>query len=186
MDHLPAGITLEDLNIKQLKALILKAEQVLKTKERQISRDHDQISNYVNVRENFVGETLSATIEAELESLDLKNRRARGPSSVWLTSNNTVGTSNNALNISNYPGITELMNNINGSNFVDENWQLDSCLISCLATTTIHKKSLSTPQQNKNNTKFALKQNTNQQKPNLKPKNNSNSPNPHKQTKTKP
>ena len=95
MDHLPAGITLEDFNIKQLKALILKAEQVLKIKERQISRDHDQISNYVDVRENFVGETLSATIEAELESLDLKNRRARGPSSVWLTSNNTVGTSNN-------------------------------------------------------------------------------------------
>ena len=134
MDHLPAGITLEDFNIKQLKALILKAAQVLKTKERQISRDHDQISNYVDVRENFVGETLSATIEAELESLDLKNRRARGPSSVWLTSKNTVGTSNNALNISNYPGITELMNNINGSNFVDENLQLDSCLISCLAT----------------------------------------------------
>ena len=134
MDHLPAGITLEDFNIKQLKALILKAEQVLKTKERQISRDHDQISNYVDVRENFVGETLSATIEAELESLDLKNRRARGPSSVWLISKNTVGTSNNALNISNYPGITELMNNINGSNVVDENWQPDSCLISCLAT----------------------------------------------------
>ena len=134
MDHLPAGITFEDFNIKQLKALILKAEQVLKTKERQISRDPDQISNYVDVRENFVGETLSATIEAELESLDLKNRRARGPSSVWLTSKNTVGTSNNTLNISNYPGITELMNNINGSNFVDENWQLVSCLISCLAT----------------------------------------------------
>ena len=134
MDHLPAGITLEDFNIKKLKALILKAEQGLKTKERQISRDHDQISNYVDVRENFIGETLSATIEAELESLDLKNRRARGPSSIWLTSKNTVGTSNNALNISNYPGITELMSNINGSNFVDENWQLDSCLISCLAT----------------------------------------------------
>ena len=140
MDHLPAGITLEDFNIKQLKALILKAEQVLKTKERQISRDHDQISNYVDVRENFVGETLSATIEVELESLDLKNRRARGPSSVWLTSKNTVGTSNNALNISNYPGINELMNNINGSNFIDENWQLDSCLISCLATS---KKTIS-------------------------------------------
>ena len=134
MDHLSAGITLEDFNIKQLKALILKAEQVLKTKERQISRDHDQISNYVDVRENFVGETLSATIEAELESLDLKNRRARGPSSVWLTSKNTVGTSNNELNILNYPGITELMSNINGSNFVDENWQLDSCLIFCLVT----------------------------------------------------
>ena len=74
MDHLPADLRLEDFNIKQLKILILKAEQVLKNKEREICRDHTQISNYVDVRENFVDETPSATIESELESLDLKNR----------------------------------------------------------------------------------------------------------------
>ena len=113
MYHLPADIPLEDFNIKQLKALILKAEQVLKNKEREISRDHTQISKYVDVRENFVGETLPATIEAELESLDLKNRRAKGPSTVWLTSDNTDWASNVTFDIKNYPGISNLIKKLN-------------------------------------------------------------------------
>ena len=99
MDHLSADLCLEDFNIKQLKALIVKAEKVLKNKEREICRDHAQISNYVNARESFVGESLSAIIEAELESLDLKNRRRRGPSTVWLTSDNADGATNAAIDI---------------------------------------------------------------------------------------
>ena len=88
----------------------------------------------MDVRENFVDETLSATIETELESLDLKNRRSRGPSTVWLTSDNANGASNAAIDIRNYPGISNLMKKMNDSEFVDKNYQLDSCLISCLTT----------------------------------------------------
>ena len=134
MNHLPVDIPLEDFNIKQLKALILKAEQVPKNNEREISLDHPQITKYVDVREKFVGETLSATIEAELKSLDLKNRRSKDPSTVWVTSDNTDGASNAMVDIKNYPGISELMKNINDSEFVDNNHQLDFCLISCLVT----------------------------------------------------
>ena len=133
MDHLPADIPL-DFSNKQLKALILKAEQVLKTKRHKISRDHAHISKYVDVREKFVGETLSAKIEAELESLDLKNRRGKGNSTVWLTSDNTDGTSNVAHDIKNYPGISQLMKRINDSEFVDNNRQLNSCLVTCFST----------------------------------------------------
>ena len=87
----------------------------------------------MDVRENFVDETLSATIEAELESFDLKNRRCRGPSTVWLTSDNANGASNASIDIKDYPGISNLMKKMNDSEFVDKNYQLDSCLISCLA-----------------------------------------------------
>ena len=100
----------------------------------------------MDIRENFVDETLSATIEAELESLNLKNRRCRGPSTVWLTSNNANGASNAAIDIKNYTGISNLMKKMNDSEFTDKNYQLDSCLISCLATA---KKTVSLHSNNK-------------------------------------
>ena len=86
MEHLPADIQLDAYSIKQLKALILKGQEVLKFKERKISYDHPELSKYVDARQDFVDETLSEAIESELESLDLKNRKAKGPSTVWLTS----------------------------------------------------------------------------------------------------
>ena len=138
MEHLPVDIQLDAYSIKQLKALILKAEEVLKFKERKISYDHSELSKYVDARQDFVDETLSEAIESELESLDLKNRKAKGPSTVWLTSSGmdykSNGSNNTVSDFENFPGISNLMKKINESDLVDCNSQLDSCLISCLAT----------------------------------------------------
>ena len=148
MEHLPTDLQLDAYSVKQLKALILKAEEVLKCKERKISHDHSQLSKYVEVRDNFVDETLTATIESELESL--KNRKAKGPSTVWLTSSETDykfnGSNNIVSDFTIFPGISDLMKKINESEFVDCKNRLDSCLISCLATS---KKTISLYSDNK-------------------------------------